>query len=622
MKKEAKILFEPSGRTVHALPGTTILEAAGRAGLILHSPCGGGGKCGKCLVRVRSGNLPATPGEAAVLGERRLAEGFRMACAGRITGPATLEIPDTSLLQSHQQILTDDSGEALAVLPRVRKLARTVRPAAMHESCSDLDRLREAGVDAPLSTTALQSLPAALRAAANQVTVVTVDEEVIAIEPGDTTPQCFGIAFDVGTTTLVGTLVELATGRDVAVAARINPQTSFGDDVISRLHRCRSEASGLHQLQTAVLEGINKLVDELERKAGVPRLNVYEVVFAGNTAMQQILCGIDPSALGELPFAPAFREALEWRAADLKLHVHPCAKVYVFPQIGGFVGGDTTAGILATRLDQATRPTLLVDIGTNGELVLAHGDRMLAASVAAGPAFEGARITHGMRATSGAIEKVIIEGTVRLNVIGNCKPSGLCGTGLIDAAADLLRVGILDPTGRILGPDELPANLSPDLRERVVEIDGEHHFLLVKGVDSATGQPLHLFQRDLRELQLASAAIRAGITILLKTAGVPAEALDAILLAGGFGNFIRRSNARRIGMLPPIPCSRIRFVGNTSSFGAKRALLSIQEKEKASALLRKTQHVDLSLDAGFQEEFGNAMMLPEEEPAGADAADR
>lgn len=611
MQKEVKIIFEPSGRTVHVLPGTVILEAAARAGFIVHTPCGGAGKCAKCLVRIRSGNCPPTESETTALGETRIAEGFRLACQARLTGPVTLDIPDTSLFQTQQQILTADSGESLDVLPRVKKTVFRIDPPGSEDTGSDLERLHAAGALAPVGISALRMLPGAIRSPDSRLTVVQVDEEVISIEPGDTTAACHGIAFDIGSTTLVGTLVNLTTGEDMAVAARVNPQTSFGDDVISRIQKCRTEKNGLSQLQAAVLEGVNRIIDELERKAHIDLMTVYEVVFAGNTTMQQILCGIDPSALGELPFLPAFRAAQEMRAMDLQLHVHPCASVYVFPQIGGFVGGDTTAGIVATRLDRVTEPTLLVDIGTNGEIVLTHNGLMLATSVAAGPAFEGARITNGMRATSGAIEKIILNTDVHLNVIGNTKPAGLCGTALIDVAAELLRVGILDPTGRILGTDEVPADLSPALRARLVKDKDETHFLLVPAAESATGHSILLYQRDVRELQLANAAIRAGINILLKTAGLQPEQLGAVLLAGGFGNFIRRNHALRIGMLPPIPCNKIRFVGNSASFGAKRALLSTLEKDYAASIIWKVRHVDLSLDPDFQMEFSNAMIMPE-----------
>jgi uncharacterized 2Fe-2S/4Fe-4S cluster protein (DUF4445 family) len=615
LEREVKVTFEPSGRSVHALPGTVLLEAAARAGFIIQTPCGGAGKCGKCLVRISAGKCLPTDNDRAVLGEARVAEGFRLACQARIQNALTVEIPESSLFQAQQQILTADTKEALEVLPRVRKVYVELPPPTQDEPASDLERLRSRlGSFGVAGIAALRALPGALRQADFKVTAAVVDNELIAIEPGDTTALCYGLAFDIGSTTLVGTLVDLRTGADLALAARVNPQTSFGDDVVSRIQKCRNEKDGLAVLQSAVLDAVNKITDEVLKKSGVDRKNIYEVVFAGNTTMQEILCGIDPSALGELPFVPAFRDSLEMRASDLRLHTHLEAKVYIFPQIGGFVGGDTVAGIIATRLDRATEPALLVDIGTNGEIVLAYEGKLLATSVAAGPAFEGARITNGMRATGGAIEKVILDGDVRLNVIGNVKPTGICGTGLIDVAAEMLRVGILDCTGRIVSAAEAPAALPPAIRARLVEQSGEINFLLVAAAESGTGGPLFLYQKEIRELQLANGAIRAGINILLRMTGLEPKDLGSVLLAGAFGNFIRRNHARRIGMLPPVPCQRIRFVGNTASFGAKRALLSTGEKEYADRVGARVRHVDLSLDPEFQMEFGAAMILPEAEP--------
>jgi uncharacterized 2Fe-2S/4Fe-4S cluster protein (DUF4445 family) len=266
----------------------------------------------------------------------------------------------------------------------------------------------------------------------------------------------------------------------------------------------------------------------------------------------------------------------------------------------------------ATRMAESAEPVLLVDVGTNGELVLAHNGSLIATSVAAGPAFEGARIVNGMRATGGAVEKVVIDGDVRINVIGNSPPAGICGTGLIDAVAALLRLGILDTTGRILAGAELPDDLPDALRRRVRETDGQHDFVLAE-TETATGEPLCLYQRDIREVQLANGAIRAGTRILLGMEGLEPEDLGSVLLAGAFGNFIRRNNARRIGMLPQIPTERIRFVGNTASFGAKRALLSGAEKAYAGRIVREVRHVDLSTNPEFQMEFSAAMMFPEDD---------
>ncbi len=617
MSHESRIVFEPSGRSVFALPGTVVLEAAARAGFIVQTPCGGNGTCGKCLVNVRSGKCPPTDAELRALGGERVAEGCRLACQARLNGPATIEIPDGSLFGAQQQILTADSGGPVTVVPRVHKHYIALGPPKMGEPLSDLERLRRRLPEGVTRLAALRALPGALRRSGFSVTAVELDGELIAVEPGDTSSLCYGVAFDIGSTTLVGTLVNLITGVDLALASRVNPQTSFGDDVVSRIQLCRAEAGGLARLHGAVLEAVNKMLDELARKAGVSRQNIYELVFAGNTTMQQILCGVDPSALGEIPFVPAFRNALEMRASDLGLHACPEACVHVFAQIGGFVGGDTVAGIVATRLDEAQEPALLVDIGTNGEIVLAAKGRMLATSVAAGPAFEGARIVNGMRAAPGAIEKVIVNGDLKLNVIGNVKPSGLCGTGLIDAAAELLRLGVLDTTGRILGPEEAPASVPDPIKRRLMEgHGGEFSVLLAGPSESATGQPLLLYQRDIRELQLACGAIRAGVNILLGMLNLKPGDLGSVLLAGAFGNFIRRSNARRIGMLPAIPCSRIRFVGNAASFGAKRALLSRVEKDYADRVFLSVEHVDLSLSPDFQMEFAAAMMLPEADEAG------
>ena len=314
-----------------------------------------------------------------------------------------------------------------------------------------------------------------------------------------------------------------------------------------------------------------------------------------------------------MPFEPASCAAKHLQAKDLTLDLEPETDVYVYPMIGGFIGGDIVAGVAASRLAHIPGPVLFVDIGTNGELVLAHEDRMMAVSVAAGPAFEGARIVSGMRAASGAIEKVVCEDDVQINVIGNTKPAGLCGTGLVDAVAEMLRIGVLDYTGSILGPADAPADLSPALAARLVETDGHFDFVLVTAEESATGEPVCICQKDIRELQLANAAIRAGILILLKMNGLEPKDLEAVLMAGAFGNFIRRKNAVRIGMLPAIESSRIRYVGNTASSGAKRTVLSVAERDNVEQLANDIEHVDLSLDPDFQMLFGEAMLFPEDD---------
>jgi len=573
MKKELRVTFEPSGRCVFVLEGTVLLEAAAQAGYIIQTPCGGAAKCDKCRVRITAGKCAPSPEEEHTLSAKLVKQGYRLACQCKVHDELRVEVPDSSLFQTAQKILSHDAGG------KIKLQSRTVKKYD----------------------------------AATGVTTTAIDGRVVPVEKGNTENKLYGIAFDLGTSTLVGTLVDLSNGADLGVASMVNPQISYGDDVVSRIKKCRDEKDGLKQLQDAVIKAFNSLISKLLKEAGVKRDHVYEAVFAGNTAMQEIFCGINPGKLGEIPFLAEFIDPLTRKASELGLNINPAGGVHIFPQIGGFVGGDTVAGIIATKMDSLKEPALLVDVGTNGEIVLCSKGRLTATSVAAGPAFEGARIINGMRGTTGAVEKVVVnEEDIQFNVIGNTKPSGICGSGLIDIMAELLRIEVIDSTGRIQAPEELK-DVPAKIRNRVKKQNGQYSFLLVNGKESATGKPIYLYQKDVRELQLANGAIRAGINILLKMEGLKASDLGSVLLAGAFGNFIRRKNARRIGMLPPIPCERIRFMGNTASFGAKMVLLSTAEEEYATRITRATKHVDLSLDPAFQEEFSSAMLFPEKE---------
>lgn len=615
MQNELKVVFQPGGRTVHVLKGTLLLEAAARAGIILQSPCGGKGTCGKCAVRVTAGVCAPTAACQQFFSDAQLKKGMRLACQARISEDCVLEIPAASRFEKTSKILTTTHGRKVAVKPAVWKKYVELPTPTCEDSAADLRRLEQVIGKIRVTLDTLRRVPAALRAQQFRGTAVVGDKRLLDFEPGDTATACYGVAFDLGTTTLVGVLLNTQTGEELAVAATLNPQVPMGDDVISRISRVRDNPKALEELQGVAIRAFNDIITELAGQAGIKAGNIYEISVAGNTTMQHLFCGVSPAALGEVPFPPAFSRALLLDARELGLQAHPNARVYVFPNIGGFVGGDTVAGILATALHQAKKPTILVDIGTNGEIVLVHDGKMLSCSTAAGPAFEGARISAGMRATNGAIEKVVRNGTdLVFNVIGNVKPTGLCGTALIDLAAELLRYGVIDSTGRIVDPDEVPAEVPAAVRQRLApNADGQVDVLLVPAAESGTGEDIVLRQRDVRELQLATAAIRAGILILLKQAGLTVTDVDAVLLAGGFGNFIRRNNARRIGLLPQMPTDKIRFVGNTSLMGAKAVILSQDERLQAEEIALASQHVDLSLDPEFQFEFSNAMMLPEAE---------
>ena len=609
-KQQVRVTFEPSGRAIHVLPGTTVLEAAAQAGLTISTPCGGGGTCGKCGVQMPKGACEASPADGEHFSDEQIGAGWRLACQTAICDECVVHVPETSLFASQHQILTDTTDDKTEVVPAVRKVFVQLTPPTLDDQGADLFRLEETTGPVKTTLSVIRDLTRVLRDDSFSGTAVIADHHLIGFEPGDTTDQCYGVAFDVGTTTVVGSLLDLRNGDELAIASGMNPQVTFGDDVLSRINYSSESLANLQQLQQAIGATISEMIDQVCADAGVARSDIYELSFAGNTTMEHLLCGIDVTPLGQVPFTPAHARALTLSAEELGIAVHPHAAAYVFPIIGGFVGGDTVACMLATRIEPEDGAALLVDIGTNGEIVLAYDGQIFAASTAAGPAFEGARISCGMRATSGAIAKVVVDDDVSYNVIGDVPAVGLCGSSLVDLCSHLLTAGIIASNGRLLPPDELPADLPEPLRQRVRFANGNQTEFLV--AEDTPDRPVVLTQRDVRELQLACGAIRAGIRILLKRAAVEAKDLSRVLLAGGFASFIRRSHAQRIGLLPEeIDRERIHYVGNASLNGARWALLSTEARLKAEQYARQTHHVALSQDIDFQIQFADAMLFPE-----------
>jgi uncharacterized 2Fe-2S/4Fe-4S cluster protein (DUF4445 family) len=605
---QIRVTFQPTGRTVHVLVGTTVLEAAARAGLTIDTPCGGAGTCGKCRVRISQGATEPGEQDKASLSGPDIAAGWRLACQTHLAAPAVIELPESALF-GQQQIFTETRAGGEEIDPAIRKIYVQLDPPTLDDTRADLARLEQSVGPVRVNLTVLASLAGLLRDNDFRGTAVLTAGRLVDFEPGDTTDACYGVAFDVGTTTLVGSLVHLPTGKELAVAARMNPQVRYGDDVLSRIKYAGETEGGNEQLRHAVLEALNEIIAELAEQAGMPNGRFCEAAFAGNTTMQHLLCGLDVEPLGRVPFAATCSRGLVLESGELGIDIHPRGGVYVFPTIGGFVGGDIVAGLLATEIDKQTGPTLLVDIGTNGEIVLSHDGKLWAASTAAGPAFEGARISCGMRAARGAIEKVVLNDELRISTIGDAPPVGICGSALVDLAAELLRKGMLSPEGRLLTGDELPAELPPALaRCAVTGPDGQGAFRLT----AADAQPaVVLTQRDIREMQLATGAIRAGVILLLRQAGLEVTDVEKVFIAGGFGSFIRRSHAQRIGLLPPeIPHDRISYVGNASLNGARWALLSRKVRQHAEQLARETEHLELAQDPAFQMEFAEAMIFP------------
>ena len=612
-EQQFRITFQPSGRSVFVLPGTKIIEAAARAGLTINTPCGGAGTCGKCQVKITTGIEEPSEADKNVFNEDQLQDGWRLACQTPIDNESVVYIPESSrLVSQHKIVIESQTEEPAEILPSVRKLYVELPEPTMEDNSADLLRLEETIGTFKADLNQLRNLPKLLRQYNYKGTAVLTDHQLIDFEPGDTTNQCFGAAFDIGTTTIVGSLINLCDGSELAITSQMNPQVSFGDDVLSRIQHSSSCPNCLNELHNSIKAAVAEMIDNLCQQADINREHIYEVAFAGNTTMEHLLCGIDPTPLGAVPFVPAHARGLILNAKELGIPINHRGKAYIFPLIGGFVGGDTVAGVLATNLSGQQGPVLMIDIGTNGEIVLANDGQLWAASTAAGPAFEGARITYGMRATTGAIEKVVFDDDIRYSVIGNVPAVGLCGSALIDLAAEMLKSGMITSTGQLLGPDQLPAQLPKAISQRIYKnADGQIEFLISQANQGRKDLRVVLTQRDIRELQLAVGAIRAGVKIMLKKAGVEAKEINRVLIAGGFGSFIRRTNAQTIGLLPTeIEHRKINYVGNASLAGAKWALLSSNARRSAEELARKTKHLELSLDTDFQMEFADAMIFP------------
>ena len=612
-ERQIRITFQPSGRSVFVLGGTKIIEAAARGGLTINTPCGGAGTCGKCQVKITAGIEEPSEADKNVFNEDQLQDGWRLACQTPIDNEFVVYIPESSrLVSQHKIVIESQTEEPAEILPSVRKLYVELPEPTMEDNSADLLRLEEAIGTFKADLNQLCNLPKLLRQYNYKGTAVLTDHQLIDFEAGDTTNQCFGAAFDIGTTTIVGSLINLCDGSELAITSQMNPQVSFGDDVLSRIQHSSSCPDCLNELHNSIKAAVAEMIDNLCQQADINREHIYEAAFAGNTTMEHLLCGIDPTPLGAVPFVPAHARGLILNAKELGIPINHRGKAYIFPLIGGFVGGDTVAGVLATNLSGQQGPVLMIDIGTNGEIVLANDGQLWAASTAAGPAFEGARITHGMRATTGAIEKIVFDDDIRYSVIGNVPAVGLCGSALIDLAAEMLKSGMITSTGQLLGPDQLPAQLPKAISQRIYKnADGQIEFLVSQANQGRKDLRVVLTQRDIRELQLAVGAIRAGVKIMLKKAGIEAKDINRVLIAGGFGSFIRRTNAQTIGLLPPeIEHRKINYVGNASLAGAKWALLSSNARRSAEELARKTKHIELSLDTNFQMEFADAMIFP------------
>jgi uncharacterized 2Fe-2S/4Fe-4S cluster protein (DUF4445 family) len=603
------VKFLPSGRMVDTAEGNTIMQAALEVGLPLEGVCGGNGMCGKCKVQlqINSRTIEAgalTPAEQKFLTEAEIETGWVLACRHTLSKDAAVFLPGQKDVDE-RKIGFASLGKTALRDTAIRKIVVVLPKPDIKDQRADWERLAAALPVSYIafSRTVASSLPRTLRKGGFIVTAVFDASRLIAVESGDTTARSFGLAVDIGTTTLVAYLVDLNSGTVLAGGAATNPQNIFGADVISRITHSASGAGALQELQTKVVGGINGIVETMARKANVNINEIYQAVVVGNTAMGHLFLGLDPSFLAQAPFIPVFQQAVQIEAGELGLAVLETASVTVLPNVAGYVGSDTVGAMLAAEVDRLEGISILVDIGTNGEIVLAGKGRILVCSTAAGPAFEGASIRHGTRAAEGAIERVRIASDVEVTVIGGEKPSGICGSGLVDALSEMLKAGIVERSGRLVHKSAHLATLSPSLRQRLRTTDEQEEFVLVWGRDSASKGDIVITQKDIRELQLAKGAIMAGIRVLMQEMEVCVQELDRILLAGAFGNYISIESAMGIELLPPVSIEKVKTIGNAAGKGAQRALLSVAEKKRAIIIAQSAMHIELSIDKRFQEEF-------------------
>ena len=610
--KLVRVIFEPDGKEVFIPAGTLLSKAAAAAGRAVEAPCGGMGVCGKCRTVVAGVVADPDSAERRLLTEEEIAAGVRLACRTQVVGEITVAIPEASRSMV-QKILSHGMLRECELISGVRKIYCPLSPPTLSDETAEFDRLAAhlANWDIHLKADVdvLRGMSTVMRGARHEVTAAVYGDELVAVEPGDTTGECYGMAFDLGSTTAVGYLMDLSTGEELAVSAVMNPQMVYGDDLVSRISFATTHEDGARVLQSAAADALSRIADTAAQSAGISPHSIYKATVVGNTCMTHLLLGIDVTSLGQSPYVPSITNDLTVAARKINLDICPDARVTVLPNVAGFVGSDLVGVLLASGWEEAGSTRLAVDIGTNGEMALFHNGKTYACSAAAGPAFEGAGISCGMRGAPGAIDSVNIGDSVEISTIESRRPIGLCGSGLVDAVAQMLDAGMIDESGRLLSPDEV-TELPDAVGRRFIETDGGVEFVLANKSESGTGHAITLTSADIRHLQLAKGSIHAAIQTLIRTAGATDQDLSEILLAGAFGNYIRVESTIRIGLIPAIPSERVKSVGNAAGAGAKLALLSAHEMDCARSLARSAEHIELAVSSDYQTELMDRMMFP------------
>ena len=610
-EKERVVWFKPDGKTALVETGTTILEASRKAGVSIDAVCGGKGKCGRC--KVRPEGRFSSP-ESSFISREEKAAGIVLACEAAVEGDLIVDVLPRSMVGRHQ-ILTKSVEEIEKPLsPWVRKEFFKLPKATIWDNVADLERLwralGRAGLPMPLE--ALISLPNVIRAGDWQVTVTlsNIDsiDEITRVEPGDKSAELFGVALDIGTTTVVADLVNLLDGVIIATASDYNRQVSRGEDVIARM--MFSEESGSGELTSLARETINSLISELvtesSKKLGreVSEQDIVSLSVAGNTVMTHFFAGLSTKFLRLEPYVPVAYHTGYLKASELGLKANSAARVLLFPSRAGYVGGDVVADVLSSGMNLSNKLILLIDVGTNGEMVLGKKDWMVSCSCSAGPAFEGGEVSCGMRAMDGAIDKIRVdeELSTAYHVLGEKTPIGICGSGLIDLVAEMYCRGIIDRKARI-------QDLQMD-RIRQADYGREYVVERKENLGAAAVSDLSINDADLQNLLRTKAAIYGACSTLLKKMGEDLDGVSSIVIAGGFGYHLDVARAIMIGMFPDVPQERYRYIGNGSLGGARMALLSAKKRKEMNEIFNKMTYLELSVDNDFYTEFSSSLFIP------------
>jgi uncharacterized 2Fe-2S/4Fe-4S cluster protein (DUF4445 family) len=594
--KNYTITFLQEQLSITVPEGTTLLDAEIQAGLQPDAPCGGQGTCGKCTVRIISGPLT----------------GIQKACSIHIQGD--MEV-DTSLKATGHSLLTKGTSRHIVVAPMIQSVDVEVEKCRIGESGSDWDRLKEAvgaktsisPAEIPPNLALAGKLYETLKACDYRLNVILCDREILDVRK-ENTPY-YLTAFDIGTTSIVGYLLDGRSGEEIAVSSVLNPQSQYGADVIMRSNYALD--GHLDQLSSAVRQAMNQILLALAKQASIDVRDIYQVSFVGNTCMHHLFLEISPGALVHSPYNPSLSEPLILPAGDYDIDIHPQGRLMVLPNIAGFVGADTVGCLLATDFSKREAMTLMIDIGTNGELVMGNKKRMITCSTAAGPAFEGAKITCGMRGANGAIDHLSFEGDKLIcSTIGNEKPAGICGSGLMDTVSLLLQYGFLEESGRLYTPEELEHPVAKANAHRLTTIDNISAFILAFPDETAHQEPVFLSQKDIREVQLAKGAIAAGIQLLCQRLGISVDDIQEVLIAGAFGNYMSPESACNIGLIPPSLRSRITPIGNAAGEGSKIALINHSEFLHSKRLASGIEFLELAAESSFQDTFVDELEFP------------